>query len=59
MKKLGLIVNPDGSVEVREMDDYGGQRQVAWATDVGTCLQRAASALGYPVVISISGPADL
>lgn len=56
MNKLGLIVNPDGSVEVREMDDYGNQRQVAWADNVGLCLQRAATALGYPVVIPISGP---
>lgn len=52
---IALIVNPDGSFEVRA-SNYGSQRQVAWAQTLDDCLRMAASNLGHAIVIPISGP---
>lgn len=52
---IALIVNPDGTFEVRRLN-YGSQRQVSWSESLADALSQAALVLGYPLVIPMSGP---
>lgn len=50
---IALIINPDGSFEVRRQN-CGSVHQLAWHTDLCTCLQMAATIAGHQLVIPIT-----
>lgn len=54
--KITLVAHPGGVFEVREMDDFGNQRQLSWAPDLGSCLTQAAQVIGRPLILTIHGP---
>lgn len=56
-EKIALIVNLDGSFEVRKSIDGGlSSIQISWAPDLAGCLAMASQKLNHPLVLKISGP---
>lgn len=57
--KIAVIVHPYGVFEVKVIDQYGGVRQLSYSHDLGLALAQAASALGHPLVLPLSGPTTM
>lgn len=57
-EKIVLIVSPYGGFEIR-VKGASWERQISFSNDLGECLRFAASSLGYPLVLPISGLSTL